>query len=114
MKSSGSLRSFSPFFFASAQRRSFAVAALFAAVASGQGIMTTIAGRDYRLPAIGAATTASLGHLASVVADGQGNVYASDPDNAVVVKTAPDGTLTIVAGNGIHGYSGDGGAAVNA
>lgn len=46
--------------------------------------------------------------------DGAGNYYIADPSNHLVVKVAASGTLSVVAGNGNPGYSGDNGPAVNA
>lgn len=46
--------------------------------------------------------------------DTAGNVYVSDEDNHLVAKISPDGILTVVAGNGIPGFSGDGGPATSA
>ncbi len=55
-----------------------------------------------------------LGLIQGVTADRQGNVYASDTTNFLVVKIAPSGVLTIVAGNGTGGTGGDGGPATSA
>ena len=60
------------------------------------------------------ATSASLGFVAEVALDGAGNVFAADVGNNLVVKISPGGTLTVVAGNGICEFSGDGGPARNA
>ena len=49
---------------------------------------------------------------AGMAGDAAGNLYFQDYFR--VRKLSPDGTLTTVAGNGTRGYSGDGGAAVNA
>jgi sugar lactone lactonase YvrE len=62
----------------------------------------------------GAATAAVLNSVDGVVMDGAGNVYFSDRNRHRVVKVAPDGTLSTVAGIGVEGYSGDGGPAVSA
>src|SRR5207244_5581632 len=43
-----------------------------------------------------------------------GNAYFADIDNSRVMRIAVDGTLTVVAGNGIRGFSGDGGPATSA
>lgn len=40
--------------------------------------------------------------------------YITDADNGIVARVVPGGSLTVVAGNGVTGYSGDGGPAVNA
>jgi uncharacterized protein (TIGR03437 family) len=49
-----------------------------------------------------------------VAVDGGGNVYVADIGNHMVVRIAKDGTLTVVAGNGKPGFSGDGGPATHA
>jgi hypothetical protein len=46
--------------------------------------------------------------------DGEGNLYITDPGNSRIRKVTPDGTITTVAGNGMIGYSGDGGPATAA
>ena len=46
--------------------------------------------------------------------DGAGNVYISDWGNNRIRKVSPDGIITTIAGNGIQGYSGDGGLASSA
>ena len=49
-----------------------------------------------------------------VLPDGQGNVLIADRTNHQVVQVSAGGILTIVAGNGIDGFSGDGGPATRA
>jgi sugar lactone lactonase YvrE len=46
--------------------------------------------------------------------DADGNLYIADTDNHRVRKVAPSGEITTVAGTGVPGYSGDGGAATEA
>jgi sugar lactone lactonase YvrE len=83
-----------------------------------QGIITTIAGGGvFQVTGIGGpATNVPLGGIGGVAADTQGNVYAVDRTNYIVVKVAPTGVLTIVAGNGTSNFTtnGDGGLATNA
>ncbi|MGH8247947.1 MAG: RICIN domain-containing protein, partial [Gammaproteobacteria bacterium] len=55
-----------------------------------------------------------LGYPQGVAVDAAGNVYAADHGNCIVVKISPAGVLTIVAGNGRCGFSGDGGPATQA
>ena len=80
-----------------------------------QGVITTIAGTDFLFNGDGKpALQAPLGGVTGVATDGSGNVYIADPGNSIVVRVSPEGVLTIVAGNGIAGYSGDGASARNA
>jgi len=63
----------------------------------------------------GLATSASIGIPTAVALDSAGNVYIADEENDVVRKiSASTGIITTVAGNGIPGYIGDGGAATSA
>ncbi len=57
---------------------------------------------------------ASIGTTQSVVLDSAGNIYIADSWSGDVFKISTSGTLTIVAGNGTPGYSGDGGRATGA
>jgi uncharacterized protein (TIGR03437 family) len=52
--------------------------------------------------------------MLSIVNDSQGNVYVADTDNHIVGRISTSGVLTIVAGSGIPGFSGDGGPAADA
>ncbi len=80
------------------------------------GIITTLAGNGS--PGFsgegGAATNASLGSPSGVSVDGLGNVFIADRGNQCVDKVDPRGIITLVAGNGSNGFSGDGGPATNA
>jgi uncharacterized protein (TIGR03437 family) len=78
-------------------------------------IITTVAGTDWHFPTQSLpALSAPLGAIAAIAVDQAGNVYAADTNNNVVERISPDGTLTVVAGNGIAGFSGDGGPATSA
>jgi uncharacterized protein (TIGR03437 family) len=59
----------------------------------------------------GLATAATLNNPRGLAVDAAGNVYIADVNNAVVRKIATTGVITTVAGTGVAGYSGDGGAA---
>jgi trimeric autotransporter adhesin len=80
------------------------------------GATTTVAGTGQ--PGFsgdgGPATSAALNGPAAVAVDPGGNLYISDIRNNRVRKVAPDGTIATVAGTGVGGYSGDGGAATAA
>jgi trimeric autotransporter adhesin len=63
----------------------------------------------------GPATSAELGGPEGVGVDSAGNLYIADPFDAVIWKvTAATGTITVVAGNGTSGFSGQGGPATSA
>jgi hypothetical protein len=63
----------------------------------------------------GLATAATLNSPAGLALDSAGNIYIADTGNNVIRKiTVSTGIITIVAGNGIAGSTGDGAAATNA
>ncbi len=71
------------------------------------GVITTVAGGG---PADGAtATNISVATPPAVAVDGSGNAYFPSPSDHRVYKLSTAGLLTIVAGNGTSGFSGDGG-----
>ncbi|MBC7554486.1 MAG: T9SS type A sorting domain-containing protein [Taibaiella sp.] len=92
-----------------------AVLLLFASAISAQTI-TTIAGNG--TPAFNGdgitASVASLNGPFAVAVDNAGNVYIADRLNNRIRKVDISGIITTIAGNGISGYSGDGGPATNA
>src|SRR5581483_6483875 len=78
-------------------------------------VITTVAGSSWSFPnGVQKAVDAPFGLMPSVAVDAQGNVYASDVSNNIVIQIAPSGVFRIVAGNGIGGFSGDGGPATSA
>ncbi|MEO8413297.1 MAG: gliding motility-associated C-terminal domain-containing protein [Ginsengibacter sp.] len=62
----------------------------------------------------GPAISAQLASDIGVVADNSGNIYIADFDNNVIRKVNSAGIISTFAGNGIIGYSGDGGLATAA
>ncbi|MGA8735444.1 MAG: hypothetical protein WB558_16120, partial [Terriglobales bacterium] len=60
------------------------------------------------------ALKASIGYPGSIVLDAAGDIYIADSYSSHIFKVDTTGTLTVVAGNGTHGYSGDGGPATRA
>jgi uncharacterized protein (TIGR03437 family) len=85
-----------------------------ASIVSAQ-VITTIAGTAFTFPSNPLpATGAPLGHVEDVAADRKGGVWVRDQDNALVLRIGSDGVLTVFAGNGTPGFSGDGGSATSA
>ena len=80
------------------------------------GIITTIAGNGQLGHGGdgGPATSAQLAAPSDVAVDAAGNVYVADQNNYNVRKITPAGIITLVAGSGAFGFTGDGSAAVNA
>ena len=81
------------------------------------GIITTIAGKGssgYTGDG-GPATKAKLNYPTGVFVTIYGDVYIADMDNGRIRRVDGEtGIITTVAGNGGHGYSGDGGPATSA
>jgi uncharacterized protein (TIGR03437 family) len=80
------------------------------------GTITTVAGNG--TPGFGgdngAATSAQLNLPTGLAVDGTGNLYIADFSNNRIRKVTPGGTISTFAGNGLAGYSGDGGQAASA
>jgi sugar lactone lactonase YvrE len=79
------------------------------------GIITTVAGsgeQGYSGDG-GAATDAQLDSPAGVAVDASGNLYIADTHNHCIRKVA-GGNIATIAGTGVAGFSGDGGAAASA
>jgi sugar lactone lactonase YvrE len=63
----------------------------------------------------GAATSAEINGPGDVAVDSAGNIYISDLNNNRIRKvTVSTGIISTVAGNGVKGFTGDGGAATSA
>jgi len=62
----------------------------------------------------GAATSAKLDSPYGIAFDSSGNLYIADSNNNRVRKVTTGGTISTVAGTGVAGFSGDGGAATAA
>jgi DNA-binding beta-propeller fold protein YncE len=70
---------------------------------------TGIAGLGYADSIGFPATLSSLDHPQDVAVNAQGDVFIADTYNNRVVKVTPQGKVIDVAGDGVAGYSGDGG-----
>jgi uncharacterized protein (TIGR03437 family) len=85
---------------------------------SPDGIITTVAGNGDVQTRYGGdggpATSAQLSVPLDVAVDAAGNLYIADTLNQRIRKVSPSGTINTVAGNGVHGLSGDGGLATSA
>jgi trimeric autotransporter adhesin len=82
--------------------------------AFGQSIITTFAGRDWVFPLQSEpAVSAPISAIEELAVDSSGNLYIADSADNIVVKVDRSGNSTIFAGNGIAGYTGDGGAATS-
>ena len=80
------------------------------------GVITTVAGTNsagYSGDG-GAATNARLNVPSGVALDAFGNLYIADMSNNCIRMVGANGIISTVAGTNSAGYSGDGGAAVNA
>jgi trimeric autotransporter adhesin len=77
------------------------------------GIISTFAGGNHAGYSGdgGSATAAELQNPFGLVFDGAGNLYIADNGNNRIRKVNAAGVITTFAGNGIYGYSGDGGPA---
>ncbi|HXB13988.1 MAG TPA: hypothetical protein VNZ45_18505, partial [Bacteroidia bacterium] len=62
----------------------------------------------------GQASAAELNFPAGVAMDASGNMYIADLLNQRIRKISVSGRITTIAGNGVSGFSGDGGQATNA
>jgi trimeric autotransporter adhesin len=78
------------------------------------GIINTVAGNGTSgfsgdgKPAI----TAELNEPASIAVDAAGNLIIADTSNNRIRKVTPNGIINTIAGNGMPGFSGDGGLAI--
>lgn len=80
---------------------------------SADGIITTIAGIGF-FGNNGPAISADIHGPTGVAFDAAGNMYIAERTANRVRKVSTAGVISVVAGNGSAGYSGDGGLATNA
>jgi uncharacterized protein (TIGR03437 family) len=81
---------------------------------AGNGIITTVAGSNTVgfTGDGGPATAAQLSYPNGLIADGFGDIFITDTGNQRIRKVSTTGIISTVAGNGISGFSGDGGPAI--
>ena len=89
----------------------FGLAVFFPLNAHAQGIITTVAGGG---PVAPIATQADMPLAQGIALDSSGNIYIAVTWAAQVYRVDTSGNLTVVAGTGSQGYSGDGGPATSA
>jgi trimeric autotransporter adhesin len=91
-------------------------------VFTGTGIIQTVVGNGNLETPVGStdigdggpATSASL-YPSGVYVDGSGNIFIADQANFRIREVlASSGIIQSIAGNGVNGFSGDGGSALNA
>jgi uncharacterized protein (TIGR03437 family) len=81
------------------------------------GVITTFAGGPFLFTGDGKpAVNAPLGSIYGITLDPSGNVVIADTGNNLIERVNPDGTLTVIAGNGVTSdvSTGDGGPALRA
>ena len=78
-------------------------------------LITTVAGAAWTFPGNGGpAKNAPISQVRSLGTDPNGNIIFADPGNHVVSRLNADGTISVLAGNGVRGFSGEGGPARSA
>jgi len=86
-------------------------------IAAGTGVITTYAGSPNATTwgDGGLATSATIGTPGSLAVDTAGNLYIAEPYAGTIRKiTAATGIISTVAGDGLYGFTGDGGSALKA
>ncbi|HZU80518.1 MAG TPA: hypothetical protein VE991_11430, partial [Acidimicrobiales bacterium] len=83
------------------------------------GTISTIAGTGAQSGAlvpgtVTSAVSSTIARPSAVATDQAGNVYVADSAANQVVRLAPNGTVSVVAGSGAAGFGGDGGPALAA
>jgi uncharacterized protein (TIGR03437 family) len=82
---------------------------------TADSIITTFAGAAHTFSGDGApALSAAISGFQQLQTDQNGNVIFADLNNQVISRLNSDGTLTVLAGNGIVGFSGEDGPARSA
>jgi len=83
---------------------------------SPDGIITTVAGNGIGgfSGDGGSAIESQLYFPGDVAVGDDGSIYIADTGNERIRRVGPDGIIETIAGNGVSGYSGDGGLAIEA
>jgi len=84
---------------------------------SPAGVISTFAGGGFRTGAAAdsfPALDAQLGTPLGLATGSDGSIFVSDGQTDRIMRIAPSGILTILAGNGSRGFSGDGGLSTRA
>lgn len=83
---------------------------------NNNGLISTVAGNGTagNAGAGGPATAAQLAQPTGMTIDNEGNVYIADYNSSVIKKVTTSGIMTIFAGTGTEGFSGDHGPASQA
>ncbi len=76
-------------------------------------VIQTVAGSDSAGDG-GSALAAQFSQMEGIAVDSRGTIYVADADDSRVRKITTDGVIQTVAGTGIAGFRGDGGAATAA
>jgi sugar lactone lactonase YvrE len=91
------------------------LALLLPTLAWGQNAITSVAGGDWIFPASPLpALNAPLDWIYGIAVAPSGDLLVADAENAIILRVDSSGNATVLAGNGISGYSGDGGPATSA
>ena len=86
-----------------------------AEILTGSNVITTVAGTDWNFRANGRpAVSAPISTPVGLGFDTAGSLLFADTNNHMISRIGSDGVLTVIAGNGIPGYSGEGGKATDA
>ena len=80
----------------------------------GQGVIATVAGGAKALPSGNLPPLQTPIVPVSIALGPSGDLYFSDQPSSSVLRLSREGSLSVVAGNGAQGFSGDGGPATSA
>jgi uncharacterized protein (TIGR03437 family) len=87
---------------------------LFGAAISASGQITIDTFASGFIPSGVSAQNVPLGQMAGVTRDPSGNLVFCDDSNNIIRRINANGTIQTIAGTGVPGYGGDGGAAISA